>query len=59
MYSKPKISIICPSYNHGHFVSDFIQSLLVQSESSWELVIVDDASMDDNVEKSGRSQTLA
>jgi glycosyltransferase involved in cell wall biosynthesis len=47
----PKISIICPSYNHGQYVGKFIQSILNQSEQDFEILIIDDCSTDDNVMK--------
>ena len=49
--ATPKISFLCPSFNHGKTVADFVRSVLAQTCSDWELVIVDDASTDDNLEK--------
>ena len=51
MSRDTKITIVCPSYNHGRYVGDFIRSLLAQTDSKWELVIIDDASTDDNLHK--------
>jgi hypothetical protein len=51
MNQDTKISIVCPSYNHGRFVGDFIRSLLAQTDGRWELIIIDDASDDDNLSK--------
>lgn len=45
----PKISFMCPSYNHGKYVAAFIRSVLAQTVPDWELIIVDDRSRDDNV----------
>ena len=47
--SKIKISIVCPSYNHERFVGKFIESVLSQTRTDWELIIVDDNSSDNNV----------
>jgi glycosyltransferase involved in cell wall biosynthesis len=47
--SKPKISIVCPSYNHERFVGKFIESVLSQTRTDWELIIADDNSSDNNV----------
>ena len=42
----PKFSIICPAFNHEKYVAWFIDSVLAQTVSDWELVIVDDCSSD-------------
>ena len=46
-----KVSIVCPSYNHERFVGKFIQSVLDQTMSDWELIIVDDNSSDNNLKE--------
>lgn len=40
------VSIIMPSYNTGNFIEESIDSVLSQSYSNWELLIVDDCSTD-------------
>jgi len=40
------VSIIMPSYNTGDFIRATIESVLAQSYSEWELIIVDDCSND-------------
>lgn len=40
------VSIIMPSYNTGRFIRETIESVLAQSYSNWELIIVDDCSTD-------------
>lgn len=40
------VSIIMPSWNTGQFISESIDSVLSQSYSNWELIIVDDCSTD-------------
>ena len=46
---NPLISVVCASYNHEKYVEYFIQSLVNQTYSNWELIIVDDCSTDENV----------
>jgi glycosyltransferase involved in cell wall biosynthesis len=46
----PAVSILIPSYNHAAFLGPCIQSVLDQTFSDWELVIVDDVSSDNSVE---------
>lgn len=48
---SPKISILAPSFNHEKFVGFFIQSILAQSFSDFECIIVDDCSTDRNVQE--------
>lgn len=40
------VSIIMPSYNTADFIPDAIRSVLSQTYSNWELIIVDDCSAD-------------
>ncbi len=46
----PKFSIILTSYNYGRYVGTTIESVLRQSLSDWELLIVDDGSTDNSWE---------
>lgn len=45
-----KLSIITPSHNSDQFIFQTIQSVLSQSFSDWEMIIVDDCSADNSVE---------
>jgi len=43
---KPKISVIMPVYNTAQFVWEAIESILTQSFSDFEFIIIDDGSTD-------------
>ena len=43
-------SIIIPCYNQAHFLSECLDSLLQQSFSDWEAIVVNDGSMDNTNE---------
>ena len=44
------VSIIMPSYNTASFIEETIQSVLNQTYTNWELIIVDDCSTDNTNE---------
>ena len=44
------VSIIMPSYNTGKFIKETINSVISQTYSNWELIIVDDCSTDNTDE---------
>ncbi|TCP95523.1 glycosyltransferase involved in cell wall biosynthesis [Cricetibacter osteomyelitidis] len=46
---KDLVSIIMPTYNAYEYLNDAIQSILKQSYTHWELIIVDDCSTDDTL----------
>lgn len=48
--SVPLVSVICPSYGHSDFIGEAIASVLQQSVSDWELIVVDDCSPDNSHE---------
>ena len=44
----PLISIVLPMYNAEHYISDAIESIMNQSYSNWELIVIDDGSTDNS-----------
>ncbi len=46
MGETPKFSVVIPAYNAADTVEDALLSVLSQSETSWEVLVVDDGSSD-------------
>lgn len=46
----PKISIITPSYNQGHYIEETILSIINQGYPNYELIIIDGGSTDNTVD---------
>ncbi len=43
----PRVSVLMPTYGQAHFIRRALDSLLAQSLTDWELIVVDDGSPDD------------
>lgn len=48
--SLPLISIITPCYNSGQFIAETIESVLAQTYTNWELLVIDDCSTDNSAD---------
>ena len=46
---NPSVSVIIPSFNHEKFVAEAIESVLNQSFTNFELIIIDDGSKDRSI----------
>ncbi|MEM3458317.1 MAG: glycosyltransferase family 2 protein [Candidatus Bathyarchaeia archaeon] len=47
MAENPEVSVLMPTFNDAKYICNAIESLLNQSYKKWELIIIDDGSMDD------------
>ncbi len=47
---NPLVSVIIPTFNQGHFLREAIESVLAQTLLDWELIVVDNFSIDSTSE---------
>jgi glycosyltransferase involved in cell wall biosynthesis len=48
MTVSPRVSVIVPNYNHGRFLRARVESVLLQTFSDFEVILLDDSSTDDS-----------
>lgn len=49
MNHPPVVTVIIPTYNHAHFLSEALRSLCAQTYTNWEAIVVNNFSEDDTV----------
>ena len=47
---NPLVSIVIPIYNRAHLIGETLKSVINQTYSNWECIVVDDGSTD-NIEE--------
>ena len=47
----PAMSIVVPNYNHGHLIGEALGAIAAQTVAPFEVIVVDDGSTDDSVER--------
>jgi glycosyltransferase involved in cell wall biosynthesis len=55
--TSPTLSVVLSNYNHAQFIPDALEAILVQSYRPIEILIIDDASIDDSVQVLNRYAT--
>jgi len=48
--SLPRVSIVIPTYNHAHFLDKSLASVLAQTFTDWEAIVINNYSEDNTVE---------
>ena len=46
---EPQYSVVMANYNNGRYIAEAIESVLNQTMTNWELIIVEDCSTDDSM----------
>ncbi len=46
----PLVSVVIPTYNHAHFLGRALQSVVGQTYSNWEVIVIDNHSQDNTDE---------
>lgn len=51
---RPEVSVLIPCYNAGRFLKDALESVLSQTYTDYEIILVDDGSEDNTAEVAGQ-----
>ncbi|MGH8687209.1 MAG: glycosyltransferase family 2 protein [Burkholderiales bacterium] len=47
MIPAPRVSVVVPCFNYGHFLAECLDSVRAQTFQNWECIVIDDGSTDD------------
>ena len=50
MHEKPLISVVIPTYNHAHFLKTALESVVNQTYTEWEAIVVNNYSDDNTID---------
>lgn len=58
--SRPEITVVIPNFNYGHFLSEALDSVLVQTRQDFEILVIDNFSTDNSqlIAESKKSQKI-
>lgn len=48
--NRPLISVVIPTYNHAQFIGKCLQSVIDQSYSNWEIIVINNFSEDNTID---------